>query len=76
MKKLLATAMLAAFVSPSFAQSTQFYIVQDTSTKKYTIVDKKPTTTTTTVVGGDGKVYTTRTDAEAAMKTEKICTSN
>jgi len=28
------------------------------------------------VVGGDGKVYKTRTEAEGAMKTEKICTSN
>jgi len=36
----------------------------DTSTKICTIVDKKPTTTTTVVVG-DGKVFKTRTKAEA-----------
>jgi len=76
MKKLLTTALFVAFISPAFAQSTEFYVVQDTSTKKCTIVDKKPTTTTTTVVGGDGKVYKTRTEAESAMKTEKICTTN
>jgi len=49
--------------------------VQDTATKKCTIVDKKPTVTTTTVVG-DGKVYSTRTEAETGMKTVKVCTTN
>lgn len=53
--------------------TTEYYVVQDASTKKCTIVDKKPTTTTTTVVG-DG-VYKTRTEAETAMKTVKICTN-
>jgi hypothetical protein len=76
MKKLLTAALFAAFVTPAIAQTAEFYIVQDTSTKRCTIVDKKPTTTTTTVVGGDGKVYKTRTEAETAMKTEKICTTN
>ena len=46
--------------------------MQDTSTKICTIVDKKPTTTTTVVVG-DGKVFKTRTKAEAGMKTIKVC---
>ena len=45
--------------------------MQDTSTKKCTIVDKKPTTTT--VVVGDGKVFKTRTAAETGMKTIKVC---
>ena len=48
MKKLMLAAALVAFATPSFAD---FYIVQDATTKKCTIVDKKPTTTTTTVVG-------------------------
>jgi hypothetical protein len=74
-KHLLGAAMLVAFVSPSFGQTTEFYVVQDTTTKKCTIVDKKPTTTTTVVVG-DGGVYKTRTEAESAMKTVKVCTSN
>jgi hypothetical protein len=74
MKKLILAATLVAFATPTLA--AEFYIVQDTSTKKCTIVDKKPTVTTTTVVGGDGKVYTTRVEAENAMKTEKICTTN
>ena len=32
------------------------------------------TTTTTTIVGGDGTVYHTRTEAEAAMKKVTLCT--
>ena len=49
--------------------------MQDTTSKKCTIVDKKPTVTTSVVVG-DGKVYTTRTEAETGMKTVKVCTTN
>jgi hypothetical protein len=72
MKKLIiASVAIATFATPALAD---FYIVQDTSTKKCTIVDKKPTVTTTTVVGGSGKVYKTRTEAESGMKSEKVCT--
>jgi hypothetical protein len=74
MKKLLIAAVLVAFVSPAFA-ADEYYIVRDASTKKCTIVDKKPTTTTVTVVG-DGKVFKTRTEAETGMKTVKVCTEN
>jgi hypothetical protein len=70
-KYLLGAALLFASVMPAAAQ--EFYVVRDTATKKCTIVDKKPTTTTTTVVG-DG-VYKTRVEAESAMKTVKVCTS-
>lgn len=59
---------------PPVGPTSEFYIVQDASTKRCTIVDKKSTVTTTTVVG-DG-VYKTRTEAESAMKTVKVCTSN
>jgi hypothetical protein len=38
--------------------------VQDCSTEKCTIVDKKPTTTTPVLVGG-GKVFKTGTTAQA-----------
>jgi hypothetical protein len=72
MKKLLiASVAIAAFATPALAD---FFIVQDTATKKCTIVDKKPTVTTTTVVGGDGKVYKTKVEAENSMKSEKVCT--
>lgn len=73
MKKLIAGAvLLTAIATPALA--AEFYIVQDSATKKCTIVDKRPTVTTTTVVGGD-KVYTTREEASTAMKTVKICQS-
>ena len=77
MKKLiLATALAGSLAAPAFAQSAEFYVVQDTATKKCTIVDKKPTVTTQTVVSPSGTVYKTRTEAEAGMKTVKICESH
>lgn len=70
MKKLMLAAFLVAFATPSFAD---FYVVQDATTKKCTVVDKKPTVTTTTVVG-NGTVYKTREEAVTGMKTVKVCT--
>jgi hypothetical protein len=75
MRKLLLAACAASFtLATAQAQTTEFYVVQDTSTKKCTIVDKRPTTTTSVVVG-DG-VFTTRTEAETVMKTIKVCTTD
>jgi len=71
---LLAGALAVALSGSAFAQTTEFYVVQDTTTKKCTIVDKKPTTSTTVVVG-DG-VFKTRTEAETGMKSIKVCTTN
>ena len=77
MKKLIvASTLVAALAAPAFGQSAEFYIVQDTATKKCTIVDKKPTVTTQTIVSPSGTVYKTRTEAEAGMKTVKVCTTN
>ena len=72
-KILIAGAVTLGLTAPTLA--AEFYVVQDTATKKCTIVDKKPTVTTSVVVG-DGKVYTTRTEAETGMKSVKVCTSN
>ena len=78
MKKLMISAAVAALaVTSAFAQTatvSEYYVVRDASTKKCTIVDKKPTTTTTTVVG-DG-VFKTKTEAETGMKSIKVCTEN
>jgi hypothetical protein len=73
MKKLVAIAMLVAFVSPALA-ADEFYVVQDVKTKKCTVVDKKPTMTETTVVGNG--VYKTKVEAETGMKSVKVCTTN
>jgi hypothetical protein len=73
---LLAGALAVAVSGSAYAQmaTTEYYVVQDTSTKKCTIVDKKPTTSTTVVVG-DG-VFKTKTEAETGMKSIKVCSSN
>ena len=67
-------ALLAALTLPTLAQAQSYYVVQDMKTKKCTIVDKKPISTEETVVGPDGAVYKTRSEAEGAMKTVKVCT--
>jgi hypothetical protein len=74
MKKTALAIFLVVLAGPALAQ--EFYVVQDTATKKCTIVDKKPTVTTMTVVSPGGTVYKSRTEAETGMKTIKVCTSN
>jgi hypothetical protein len=72
-------AVAAALILPgaaAFAQDS-YFIVQDVKTKKCSIVDKKPVNVTEhTIVGSDSTVYKTRTEAETAMKTVKVCTSS
>jgi hypothetical protein len=68
----IAAALATAIVVPAFAQTaTEYYVVQDTTTKRCTIVDKKPTTTTVVQVGP--MAFKTRTEAETGMKTIKVC---
>jgi len=78
MKRIATASLLAcALAAPVFAQdATEFYVVQNTATKKCTIVDKKPTESTMTVVNPSGTVYRTRTEAEAGLKSIKVCTTN
>lgn len=54
MRIAIAAALVAAVSTAGFAQTTEFYVVQDVKTKKCTIVDKRPTTTTEVTVVGDG----------------------
>ena len=70
---IIAAALVTAIAAPAFAQSmtTEYYVVQDSTTKKFTIVDKKPTTTTMVQVGP--AMFKTRTEAETGMKTIKVC---
>ena len=72
------TAIAAALVLPSVAAFAQdsYYIVQDVKTKKCQVMAQKPTSTEYTVVGPDGSVYKTKTEAETAMKTVKVCTTS
>jgi vancomycin permeability regulator SanA len=71
-KVFAAAVVITALATPALAD---FWIVQDSSTKKCTIVEKKPTDTKVVVVGGDGKVYKTRAEAETEMKTVTVCTT-
>lgn len=73
-KIVVGAAFLAVFATQ--ATAAEFYVVQDPSTKHCTVIDKKPATKTETIVGENGKVYTTREEADTAMKTVKVCQSN
>jgi acetolactate synthase small subunit len=69
---LVALLPLAALIAP--AGAAEFYIVQDTATKRCHIVDQKPTSITMVVVG-DSRAFETRPDAENAMKSVEVCRS-
>ena len=71
-KLIVAATVIAAFATPSLA--AEFFIVQDSSTKHCRIVEQRPTTRTEVIVG-PGTAYTTRTEAESAMKTITVCQS-
>jgi hypothetical protein len=72
MTKVLSAIVLAAFATAAQAQTT-FYVVQDTATKRCSIVKERPTTKTMVIVGDSGKVYTTESEAQSAMRTIKVC---
>jgi len=69
MKLITAAALVAAFAMPAFA-ADEYYVVQDTATKKCSIVEAVPTISTIKVVG---EAYKTMAEAEAAMKANKSC---
>jgi uncharacterized membrane protein len=73
MKYALCGVALAALVTPALA-ANEFYVVQNTVTKKCSIVELKPTVATITLVGKT--VYKTQAEAEIAMKAEKVCAAN
>jgi hypothetical protein len=73
---LVSGALAAGLALPASAQTaTEYYVVQDTTTKKCTIVEQKPASTTTNVVQVGPVAFKSRTEAEAGMKTVKVCTT-
>jgi hypothetical protein len=71
---LVSGALAAGLTLPASAQTaTEYYVVQDTATKKCTIVEQKPTTTNVVQVGP--VAFKSRSEAEAGMKTVKVCTT-
>ena len=70
MKALLAGAALAAAcISPALAD---YYIVQNPSTKRCTIVEQRPANPSIGVVVGGAGVGV-RTEAESRMKSVEVC---
>ena len=70
MTRLFAVSiLLMAIVTPALAD--EYYVVRDTATKRCTIVEKRPTSSTVVMVGP--LAFKTRTEAEGAIKTEKVC---
>jgi sporulation protein YlmC with PRC-barrel domain len=75
MKKALLTTV-ALLVTLGTASAAEFYVVQDTSNKQCRVVESKPSGSTMTIVGGETRVYNTRADAEAALKSNSACSNN
>ena len=72
LNRALPVALLLLFAStPAF--SATFYVVQDTTTKKCTVVTKKPTSKTMVVVNEAGMMFKTHAEADAAVKKTKVC---
>jgi len=67
MKAVLAAAALAAFVTPALAD---FYIVQEPTTKRCTIVEQRPATGGGVVIGSP---FGARVQAETHMRTVEVC---
>jgi len=70
MHKALAAAAIAvaATATPALAD---YWVVQDTASKRCHVVEEKPTGPTMKIVGD--QVYRTRADAEAALKSDHAC---
>jgi hypothetical protein len=73
LKAIVGGILLAAVATPTLA-AEEFWVIQDSGTKKCTIVQQRPTTTSTVVIGN--AAFKTRTEAESSMKTTKVCTTN
>jgi hypothetical protein len=74
MRLTLLIVPLALLAPASALTAAEFYVVQDTATKRCQVVDQKPTSITTVIVG-DGKVYTSRSEADTAMRSVEVCRS-
>jgi hypothetical protein len=75
-KVAVAGALVAGFMLPAVAQAAdEYYLVQDTKTKTCKVVEQKPASGGEwTMVSPEGRVYKTKSEAESAIKTTKVCT--
>jgi hypothetical protein len=71
MKAILAGAALAAAcITPALAD---YYIVQEPTTKRCTIVEQRPANPGIGIVIGGDKGFGIRAEAESRMKTTEVC---
>ena len=68
---LLAVGYILPAASDPFCVVHDFYVVHDPSSKHCSIVDERPIAKQITVLTPDG--FASRTDAETAMHTVRIC---
>jgi hypothetical protein len=68
-KTFAAVAISAALIVPALAQDT-WYVVQDTTTKRCSVVKERPTVKTTVIVSPSGSVYKTEEEATTGMRDE------
>jgi len=71
-KHVIIAITLCAVATPLTA--AEFYVVQDTTTKRCSVVEQRPTAATSVMVGS-GNVYTTQSEAENAKKSLDVCNS-
>jgi hypothetical protein len=74
LKVLLASVVIAGFVTPVLADDG-YWVVQDETTHKCTIVKEKPTSSSSIKILGV-TVFKSETEASGYMKKEKVCTSD
>jgi hypothetical protein len=69
-KMMIAGVAVATFAAPALA-ATEFFVAKDAATQKCAVMDTKPDEKAAMAVGTVS--YTTKEDAEAAMKTAPEC---
>jgi hypothetical protein len=73
MKRALVAIAVSLFSTPIWA--AEFYIMRDLTTQKCSVVDKRPVTAVRTITLATDSIYKSRKDAESAMRTIKVCSS-
>jgi hypothetical protein len=74
-KFMIAGAMVIGSGLAAYGQTTivqeQYYVIQEPTTKRCTIVSERPTSSSSVVL--DLGIFRTRTDAELGARQSKVC---
>jgi sporulation protein YlmC with PRC-barrel domain len=65
-------AGVAVLAGTCYAMAADFYVVQDTATKQCRVSEERPTGSGAVIVGAE-RSYSSKAEAEAALKTSSIC---